>query len=222
MARTALITGASRGIGAAIAARLKEEGYTLLTPVRSELNLFSAPSIRTFLTHHRHTPVDVIVNNAGINTPALIEETRSEDLEAIIAVNLTAPLRIIRGLASSMKARGYGRIVNISSIFGMVSKEKRAVYSATKAGIIGVTKALAIELAPWNILVNAVCPGYVDTEMTVRNVSPEERTRIEAAIPLGRFGRPEEIAHAVAFLVSDENTYITGETLVVDGGFTSR
>ena len=120
-----------------------------------------------------------------------------------------------------MALRGGGRIVNISSIFGIVSKEGRSLYSSTKFGINGLTKALAVELGPENILVNSICPGYTDTELTKKNVSEADKKALIPRIPLRRFAKPEEIASVAAFLVSDKNAYITGQTIVVDGGFSS-
>lgn len=219
MSCTALITGAARGIGAAIRDRLKQEGFTILTPGRDELNLLSDASIDAYLAPIER-PVDILVNNAGINYLASIEEVSSEKLQAMFQVNLTAPIRLIQGLIPRMKANRFGRIVNISSIFGVVSRERRLLYSATKSGLIGMTRTLAIELAPYNILVNCVAPGYVMTELTRQNNTEEEMERIRKTIPLGRLAEPHEIAEMVAFLCSDKNNYITGQTIVVDGGFT--
>lgn len=219
MSCTALITGAARGIGAAIRDRLKQEGFTILTPGRGELNLLSDASIDAYLASIER-PVDILVNNAGINYLASIEEVSSEKLQAMFQVNLTAPIRLIQGLIPRMKANRFGRIVNISSIFGVVSRERRLLYSATKSGLIGMTRTLAIELAPYNILVNCVAPGYVMTELTRQNNTEEEMERIRKTIPLGRLAEPHEIAEMVAFLCSDKNNYITGQTIVVDGGFT--
>lgn len=219
MKRTVLITGASRGIGAAIKARLSDEGMTLLTPGRAELDLLSSTSIDTYLGS-LNSPVDILVNNAGINYLAALEEITPELLETMVQVNLTAPLRLIKGIVPGMKKNRFGRIVNISSIFGIVSKERRLLYTTTKSGLIGMTKTLALELGAYNILVNCLAPGYVLTELTRQNNSPEEIERISSAIPLKRMAEPEEIAETAAFLCSEKNTYITGQTIVVDGGFT--
>ncbi len=219
MARTALITGASRGIGAAIKKRLEEEGLTLLTPGREELNLFSNDSINAYLGSLGKT-VDVLINNAGINYLAGLEEITHDKMQDMYQINLAAPLYLIQGVAQRMKASRFGRIVNISSIFGIVSRERRLLYSTTKSGLIGMTMTLAIELAPYNILVNCVAPGYVMTELTRQNNTEEELETIRKTIPLGRLAEPHEIAELVAFLCSDKNSYITGQTIVADGGYT--
>jgi NAD(P)-dependent dehydrogenase (short-subunit alcohol dehydrogenase family) len=218
-ARTALITGASRGIGAAIKERLGRDGITLLTPDRAELDLLSNASLDVYLAS-LNSPVDILVNNAGINHLAALEEISPEKLEAMLQINLTAPILLTRAVAAGMKANRYGRIVNISSIFGIVSRERRLMYTATKSGLIGITKALALELGSYNILVNAVAPGYVMTELTRQNNTDKELEAITKTIPMRRLAEPEEIAEVVAFLCSDKNTYITGQTIVCDGGFT--
>jgi 3-oxoacyl-[acyl-carrier protein] reductase len=133
-------------------------------------------------------------------------------------VNLLAPLRLIKGLAPTMKRNG-GKIVNISSIWGVRSKEYRTLYSMTKFGLIGQTKALARELGQYNVLVNAVCPGFTDTDLTRASLTPEALDAIVHEIPLGRLACPEEIAKLVKFLIGDDNTYITGQSFVIDGGF---
>ena len=134
-------------------------------------------------------------------------------------INLIAPLKLIQKVSENMKINNYGKIVNISSIWGIRSKEYRTLYSATKFGLNGITKSLARELGNYNILVNSIAPGYVNTEMTKMNVSKEDQKIIKRNIPLQRFAEPEEIAQLVHFLVSDNNTYITGETITIDGGF---
>ncbi len=221
MKRTVLLTGGSRGIGSAVKKRLSSEDMEILAPGRAELDLLSNESIGSFLASLKR-PVDVLINNAGINHLASVEEITTDTLEAMVQVNLTAPLRIIQGTLPGMKKNRYGRILNVSSIFGIVSKERRLLYSATKSGLIGMTKTLALELGPFNILVNCIAPGYVLTELTRQNNSPEELKRISSSIPLNRIAEPSEIAEVAAFLCSDRNTYITGQAIVVDGGFTCR
>lgn len=218
----ALVTGASRGIGRAIASTLRHDGFEVLAPSRSELDLAAPTSIRSYLKALSVTGVDILVNNAGINTLGSLDDLQDEDWAAMLQTNLTSIMALTRGLAPGMRARGGGRIVNISSIFSLVSKEKRAAYSATKAGLNGFTRAAAVELAPSGILVNAVCPGYIDTELTRRNNSPEDLKTIIEAIPLGRLAETTEIARFVAFLCSQANTYITGQIIAIDGGFTCR
>ncbi len=139
-----------------------------------------------------------------------------------IQVNLIAPIRLIRGFIGNMKKNKWGRIINISSAFGIVARGKQVLYSATKHGINGVTKALALELAQYNILVNSVCPGFAKTDLVVKRNSPEKIATLEKDIPLGRLAEPSEIANLVEFLISDKNTYMTGSCIIIDGGFTSR
>lgn len=217
--KTALVTGASRGIGRAIAALLRERGARVLSPQRGEMDLFSSGSIDRYLAGIG-ADVDILVNNAGINILGSAAEIADSDLDATVQINLVAPLRLIRALAPGMAERGFGRIVNISSIWSTVSKPRRVAYSATKAGINGLTRAVAVEYAGRNVLVNAVAPGFVNTELTRQNNSPEEIERIAAGIPCGRLAEPSEIAEFVVFLCSTKNTYVTGQTILVDGGFT--
>ena len=216
--RTALVTGASRGIGKAIADRLaREAGVKVLTPGRRELDLASPASVTRWLA--QAPPVDILVNNAGINLLRRVEEIDAPSLRAMLAVNLEAPLQLAAGLAPGMKKRGWGRIVNLSSIWALSSKEHRTLYSMTKAGLNGVTKGLSKELGPHGVLVNSVCPGFVDTELTRRNLGPAERARLAKAVPLRRFARPAEVAELVAWLCSERNSYLTGQAVVIDGGF---
>ncbi len=193
-----------------------------MAPSRKELDLRSNASIDAYLAA-LSVPVEIVVNNAGINPLAAVTEVRACDLDEVLQVNVVAPLRLIAGLVPAMKAHGYGRIVNISSIFGAtVAKEHRVAYSASKAGIVGLTRALAVELASAGILVNAVAPGYVATELTRQNNTPQELEEIRKTIPLERLAEAREIAEVVAFLCSERNSYLTGQTVIVDGGFTCR
>lgn len=220
--RKVLITGASRGIGKAIAAKFYENGYETVLPNRQELDLEYAESVEAYVRENENVYFDVIINNAGINDINEIENVTDAELERMMAINLIAPIRILRGFVGEMKKHRYGRIVNIGSIWASVSKGGRCVYSATKNGIHGVTNTLAVELAPNNILVNTVCPGFTLTEMTRKNNTPEEIEAISKEIPAGRMAAPEEIAEVVYFLGSEKNTYITGQKIVVDGGFTEK
>ncbi len=217
--RTALVTGAARGIGAAITARLAKAGVEVLGPSRQELDLSRPESIELFMEAHQGDGIDILVNNAGVNVLQPLEQVDDETWHAVMQVNVRAPFRLIQGFAGGMKARGWGRIVNMSSVFSLVTKERRSSYSTVKSALNGLTRTAAVELGPHGILVNAVCPGYVETDLTRQNNSPADLERIRATIPLGRLAQPEEIAAFVAFLCSDENTYITGQNLVVDGGF---
>ena len=219
--RTALVTGASRGIGKAIAHELATAGWGLLTPARAELDLASPESVAAFCARLREKGrVDALINNAGINLLNSVPDLRDEDWAAMMQVNVTAPMQLMRAVAPGMSARRWGRIVNISSVFSLVSRSGRAAYTTTKAALNGLGRTAAIEFGPAGILVNAVCPGYIETDLTYTNNSPAEIAAIQQAIPLHRLAKPEEIARLVAFLVSETNTYLTGQTIVADGGFT--
>lgn len=193
----------------------------MLAPTRAELDLSAPESVRAYLARLSE-PVDVLVNNAGINRLGAHDEISDEALEETLEVNLASPLRLAGGIAAGMKQRGFGRIVNVASVWAFVARERRVSYAAAKAGIVGLTRALALELAPHGVLVNAVAPGYVETELTRQNNSPEELAKIAQQIPVGRLAQPEEIAELVAFLASPRNSYMTGQTILADGGYTCR
>lgn len=220
--RKVLVTGASRGIGAAIAEIFKVHGYEVSAPSHQELDLSDEKSIEKFIQSHQDVTYDVIINNAGINDINEIENVKDIEIDQMIAINLTAPIKLLREFVGNMKQAQYGRIVNIGSIWGVVSKEGRCVYSATKNGIHGVTNTLAVELAKYNILVNTVCPGFTLTELTKKNNTAEEIKKISDEIPMGRMAEPKEIAQVVYFLCSDDNTYLTGQKITVDGGYAER
>ncbi|MFM7291194.1 MAG: SDR family NAD(P)-dependent oxidoreductase [Planctomycetia bacterium] len=220
--RQILVTGGGRGIGAAIVARLRADGHQVDTPSRQELDLASMASIDAFLDRHRDDPIDVLVNNAGINILRSIEEIDDATWQEMMQVNLTAALRLTQAFAPGMAARGWGRILNVASIFAVVTRERRGAYSMTKASLAALTRTAAVEFGPRGVLVNALAPGYVDTELTRRNNPPEALKAIEDSIPLRRMARAEELAEVAAFLVSDRNTYLTGQTVLVDGGFTCQ
>lgn len=221
MKKTVLITGGSRGIGKAVVKLLTKTNYSVIYPSRKELNLSDNKSIEKFIKKNKNKKIDIIINNAGINFPQWIEEIEDSNIEKTIQINLSAPIRLIRGLIKNMKKNKWGRIINMSSAFGIVARGKQALYSTTKHGINGLTKALALELAKYNILVNSVCPGFAATEMVLRN-PPEKIKMIEKDIPLGRLVKPIEIAKIIIFLISDDNTYITGANIIIDGGFTCK
>ena len=218
----ALITGASRGIGKATAQVFAEHGYEVLAPTRAELNLLDKESVEAFVAAHAGEEIDTLVNNAGINDITTIEDADDGTISRMLEVDLVSPIRLLRGFVPALKRSPCGRVVNIGSIWAAVSKPGRGLYSAAKNGIHGVTNALACEVAADGVLVNTVCPGFTATELTVQNNTPAQIADIEKLIPLGRMAKPEEIARTVYFLGSGENTYITGQKILVDGGFTIR
>ncbi len=220
--RKALVTGGSRGIGEAIAEVLRAQGVEVVTPWRNELDLSDSSSIDRFTEKYREVGFDILVNNAGINLLSSLDDLSDVDWQQMVQINLTAPMQLMQAFTPGMKARGWGRVVNVSSVFALVTKEKRISYSATKSGLLGATRTAAVELAPYGVLVNAVCPGYVETELTRQNNSPQDLAQIAESIPMQRLAKPFEIASFVAFLCSEQNTYLTGQTIAVDGGFTCK
>ncbi len=239
--KTVLVTGATRGIGAAIANDFYQTGANLLLTGTNmeeinELNRscgeksrrrylqvdFSEDrSLENFLSViDNYNRIDICVNNAGVNRIDPINDTTMEDYNFITKINCHAPFAICRKVSRLMINQNHGRIINISSIWGIITKKKRSIYSLTKSAIVGFTKALSVDLAPYNILVNAVSPGFTMTELTKSTNTETEILNIAEQIPLKRLAQPEEIAKVVLFLSSDLNTYITGQNIAVDGGFT--
>ena len=216
--RVALVTGAARGIGLAIAEALRAQGTTVLAPSRAELDLGSPDSVLAWLTRPRPS-VDILVNNAGENPVGPIDGISLDTWSRALAVNLTGPMLLLQHLAREMCSRHWGRIVNISSCYSIVARSGRAPYSAAKAGLNSLTRSAALEFAPHGVLVNAVCPGFVETDLTHSNNTPAQISALAAQVPLGRLAEPSEIARLVVFLASADNTYLTGQTVVIDGGF---
>lgn len=219
--KTVFITGAARGIGEAVYKKLKKEKYKIIAPTREELDLDDNASIYRYIEVNKNLKVDILINNAGINLPSWIDELSDDNINQHIQINLISPIKLISAFAPNMKKNRWGRIINISSIFGLVARGKQTMYTATKHAINGVTKTLALELGPYNILVNSVCPGFTNTDLVKRN-PPEKNALLVKDIPQGRFAEPIEIAELVSFLISDKNTYINGQCLTIDGGFTCR
>lgn len=241
--KVVLVTGATRGIGAAIARDLGTAGAELILtgtdPTEmSKLNRESAaqgirnvhylqadfddePSLQRFLEELDRLPrIDASINNAGINILNPITDILLEDYDRLMRVNLRAPALICRTVCRKMQAARYGRIVNIASIWSVISKPRRSVYAATKTGLVGLTRTLAIDMAPHNVLANVVSPGFVMTELTQSTLSPQEMKDLVEQVPVNRFAQPSEISKVVLFLASELNTYLTGQNVVVDGGFT--
>ena len=237
--KTALITGATRGIGQAIAKDFLHAGaHVLLTgtnqskidklnDANKNRNIFwmaadfsNQQGIDSFINDLKDiNSIDICVNNAGINIIKSFEQYSTQEYQKLISINLTAPFMISQHVAVGMKNKGYGRLINIASIWSKVTKSGRSLYTASKHGIGGITQTLAVELAPFNILVNAVSPGFTLTELTKNSLSTNEMNDLSRQVPIHRFADPDEISKPVLFLSSNLNTYITGQNIVVDGGF---
>ena len=234
--KVALVTGSTRGIGRAIAemlvacgARVVVVGRDLAVAERVAEEIGEArgfacdvsdPASITMLVQSVEDAfgsLDILVNNAGITKDNLMARMKDEDWDAVMATNLRSAFVATRAAQRGMMKRRWGRIINITSVVGLVGNKGQANYAASKAGLIGFTKAAAKELSSRNILVNAVAPGYIQTDMTAK-LGDEARAALSAQIPLDRLGDPKDIAGAVAFLASDLAAYITGQVLVVDGG----
>jgi len=213
----ALLTGGSRGIGKVIKDVLITRGVEVSAPSRQELNLCSNESICHYCSKYKS--FDILINCAGINELASIEEIDEDCLQRMLQVNLTAQAMLIKYTSENMKKNKYGRIVNFASIWCQFTKTRRVMYSAAKAGVCGLTRGVAVELAEYNVLVNAIAPGFVATEMTYQNNTSEQIKAIENNLPIKRMAQPSEIAELVYFLISPQNTYITGQTIFIDGGF---
>ena len=237
MARVALVTGGTRGIGHAISIALKNAGYKVAANYGGNDQAADAFNKETGIPVYKFDvgdfaqckagvakveadlgPVDVLVNNAGITRDKPLHRMEKEQWDAVIATNLTSVFNMSRCVIDGMRERGFGRIVNISSINGQKGQFGQANYSAAKAGMIGFTKAVALETASKGITVNAVAPGYIATEMVMAVPKDVLDSKILPLIPVGRLGEAEEIARCVAFLVSDEAGFITGSTLTANGG----
>jgi len=214
------LTGGSRGIGKCIRTLFKNEGAEILAPGREALDLSNRESIQRYIQKNRNLEIDIFIHCAGINELAGIDEISNEIIDRVFQVNYYAPLELLKAYVPGMREKRYGRIVFISSLYAMVSKERRIAYSSSKNALTGLTKTLTLELAPYQIMVNAVAPGYVMTEMTEKNLSPEEIKKIQNSIPTGRFQTEQDIAELTAFLCSERNQSITGQLIAVDGGYT--
>lgn len=235
--KVALVTGSTRGIGRAIAETLAAAGASVAIVGRDLLRADAAAAeigrgARGFACDVSDTAqvtalvadveaafgtLDILVNNAGLTRDNVIMRLKDEDWDAVIDANLRGAFASIRAASRGMMKRRSGRIINISSVVGMIGNRGQSNYAASKAGLIGLTKSVAKELASRNILCNAVAPGFIATDMTAA-LGDDQRTALEGQIPLARLGSPSDIASAVAFLASDHAAYITGQVLVVDGG----
>lgn len=244
--RSALITGGSKGIGRAIAELFGRAGADLFLCARNEQPLVEAveairretgvrvEAITADLANRddlvclageavrRLGKVDILVNNAGWNIPQAIDEIRDEDWNYLVELNLNSVMALTRTIVPGMKERRWGRVIHISSIMGLASTPKRNAYSATKAALIGMCQASALDLGPFGVTVNCIAPGPVATEMPMSILSQQQQDALAARTALGRWGTPEEIAGPALLLASEAGRYVTGTCLVVDGGVMAR
>ncbi len=236
MGRVALVTGGTRGIGESICTTLKDKGYTVvanyagndkaaeeftartgIAAAKFDVSDFEAVQTAIEKIQQDVGPIDVLVNNAGITRDGTMHRMSFEKWDAVIQTNLASCFNTCKAVIEGMRERNFGRIINVGSVNGQAGQYGQVNYAAAKSGIHGFTKALALENAAKGITVNAIAPGYVDTDM-VRAVPEDVLVKIIRTIPVGRLGRPEDIANSVAFLVDDESSFITGSTLSINGG----
>jgi len=229
--KIALVTGAARGIGQKIAERLEKSDWVVVrldrafsddetasNCVTADVTDFKAIETTIADLESSVGPISAVINNAGLTRDGFFHKMDPvTQWDAVIAVNLTGPFNICRAIVPTMRQRGFGRIVNISSMNGIKGQAGQANYAASKAGLIAMTKTIALETASHGITANCIAPGFIDTVMT-RAMRPDVREGELAKVPVGRAGKPEEIANLAAFLLSDEAAFITGETISINGG----
>ena len=221
MAHKALLTGGSRGIGKAISKLFRDSGIEVIAPTRQEMDLLSDTSVDKFISN-LNGDVDILINDAGINPLGELVALNDNNIEEVIKVNLISPIRLMRAIAPKMIKKKWGRILNISSVWSTVSKPGRLVYASSKAGLDAATRTAALELAPHNILVNSIAPGFINTELTKQNMPPKELEAVRNTVPLKRLAEPKEIAELALFLCSEKNTFVTGQVILADGGYTCQ
>ena len=236
MARVAIVTGGTRGIGQAICLRLQKQGHLVIASYGGNDEKAKAFTFETGIRAYRwdvgdheacihncndiaaeHGPIDIVINNAGVTRDGVLHKMTFDDWNEVMRINLGGCFNMAKATFPGMRERGWGRIVNIGSINGQAGQYGQVNYAAAKSGIHGFTKALAQEGAKYGVTVNAIAPGYIDTDM-VAAVPPPVLEKIVAKIPVGRLGQAEEIARGVAFLTSDNGGFVTGSTMSINGG----
>ena len=238
--KTVLVTGGSKGIGLEISKKFFNNGANVYRTSRKSakdiidkknrnfikticVDFSDQKSFNNFLDLvKKKLKIDILINNAGINKINNIENIPEGDWDKIQNVNLRAPFLIIKNVVPKMKVKKFGRIINISSIFSEISRAKRGPYSASKSALNGLTRAISLELSKYSILVNSVSPGFVKTSLTKKILSPKDIKILKKEIPVGDLANPSEIANVILFLSSDFNTYISGQNIVVDGGYSVK
>lgn len=227
--RKALVTGGTRGIGLSCVEILAKRGFDVYYTGRSEpVNGFDGflkadfstrEGISDFCLKISEIKIDVLVNNAGVNNPKPLSEIDFPDIDWAFNINLIAPLNITKSVVPHMIQNKWGRVINIGSILGEISREFRSIYSITKSGLVGMTRAHSAEFAKFGVLVNCVAPGYLDTDLTRKNLGPLGMQEISKQIPVGHLGSPSDIAEIVSHLASESSSFTTGQVFTVDGGF---
>jgi len=215
--KTILVTGGTGGIGSAVAALFDQFKGNVIVTNSKLANFKSNESVSRLL--EELPDIDIWVNCAGINTIDELHNIKEDDFDNIMQVNVKAPFLIAKHISKHMKKQQSGKIVNIASIWGEKTISKRLSYTTSKAALIGMTKTLAVELAKYNIQVNTVSPGFTNTKLTNSILTKAQIKKLVSSVPLGRMANPDEIARIVMFLCSSQNTYITGQNIIVDGGF---
>jgi 3-oxoacyl-[acyl-carrier protein] reductase len=227
--RKALVTGGTRGIGLSCVEILTKRGFDVYYTGRSEpvdsfggflkADFSTREGISDFCSKISEIKIDVLVNNAGVNNPKPLSEIDFPDIEWAFNINLIAPLNITKTVVPHMIDNNWGRVINIGSILGEISREFRSIYSITKSGLVGMTRAHSAEFAKFGVLVNCVAPGYLDTDLTRKNLGPLGMQEISKQIPVGHLGSPRDIAEIVSYLASESSSFITGQVFTVDGGY---
>jgi 3-oxoacyl-[acyl-carrier protein] reductase len=227
--RKALVTGGTRGIGLSCVEILTKRGFDVYYTGRSKpidsfggflkADFSTREGISDFCSKISEIKIDVLVNNAGVNNPKPLSDIDFPDIDWAFNINVIAPLNITKTVVPHMIDNNWGRVINIGSILGEISREFRSIYSITKSGLVGMTRAHSAEFAKFGVLVNCVAPGYLDTDLTRKNLGPLGMQEISKQIPVGHLGSPRDIAEIVSYLASESSSFITGQVFTIDGGF---